>query len=223
MRGPPESDSIMTPEMLIDEGRRLAKPCVFLRPRGNGPAAALWHRRDQNEVERTGYRCWITVNTISVPGLFSELGYLRVFSDAVDFKSGRVELSSTLPTRAGIDLFASAESVLPPIEAVFADGSDAVGEWLAFNGWPREERYNDNFPDSDVVSEYEREWLKEYPITREDPPYAVLGGWHFPCADHDWFQLKNEQLVVLTVQDSEPLVETWRLRSGEFKVIQRIT
>jgi hypothetical protein len=53
--------------------------------------------------------------------------------------------------------------------------------------------------------------------------YAMLGGWHFPGQDDDWAELVDEQLMVLTFRDSEPWVEGWRMRSGDFKVIQRIT
>ena len=102
-------------------------------------------------------------------------------------------------------------------------GSEAVAEWLAANDWPREERYNDNFPDRAIVEHYEREWMHSYPLYLGDDTYAVLGGWHFPNADDDWYELLDEQLVVLTLHDSEPWVEAWRLRSGGFQVVQRIT
>jgi hypothetical protein len=214
----------MTPEMLMSEGRRLARPAVSLRPRGNGPVAAVWHECDEGEIETSGYRCWITVDGRFVPGLSKEVsGCLSVFTDERECQGGRVEVHPVLPKRPGVNLHACEESVLPPIEAIFARGSDVVGEWLAANDWPRDERYNDNFPDSAVVKEYEREWFKSYPLYRQDDTYAVLGGWHWPCADGDWYQLIDEQLVVLTIRDSEPWVESWRLRSGQFKVIQRIT
>jgi len=214
----------MTPEMLIAEGRRLARPSVFLRPGGNGPVAAIWHERDEDEIERTGHRCWITIDGQYVPGLPKAVaGFLSIFTDERECQGGRVEVHPVRPKRPGIDLHASVESVLPPIEAVFARGSSAVGEWLVVNDWPRDERYNDNFPESAVVKEYEREWFKGYPLYRQDDTYAVLGGWHWPCADDDWYQLMDSQLLVLTIHDSEPWVEAWRLGSGQLKVIQRIT
>ena len=113
--------------------------------------------------------------------------------------------------------------VLPPIDAVFARGSEIVGEWLRLHDWPRDERYNDNFKDAAIVQEYERVWMREFPLYSESDVYAVLGGWHWPCADGDWHDLVDEQLMVLTVRDSEPWVEAWRTRMGQFRVIQRIT
>ncbi len=214
----------MTPDVLISEGRRLARPCVFLRPKGTGPVAALWHSPEEAEIAETGQRCWITVDAHFVPGRLKNVaGFLSVFTDERDCEGGRVEVHRSRPRRHGIELHASEESVLPPIDAVFARGSDEVGAWLAAHGWPRTARYNNNFRDRAVVEAYERAWFKEYPVYRRDGTYAVLGGWHWPCADDDWHRLIDEQLVVLTVQGAEPWVEAWRLRSGRFKVIQRIT
>ena len=51
----------------------------------------------------------------------------------------------------------------------------------------------------------------------------LLGGWHFPMADDDWHELIDEQLIAFTIRDSEPWVEAWRMRAGQFRVIQRIT
>jgi hypothetical protein len=113
--------------------------------------------------------------------------------------------------------------VLPPIDAVFARGSEAVGEWIRSHGWERTDRYNDNFKDAAIVREYEHIWTREFPLYSESDVYAVLGGWHWPCADDDWHALIDEQLMVLTVRDSEPWVEAWRTRTGQFRVIQRIT
>ena len=210
--------------MLITEGRRLARPCVFLRPSGTGPVAAIWHECDRDEIKVTGYRCWITVDARFVPGLpKSVIGYLSVFTDEKKCVAGRVEFNASPPKRAGLELRAYEESVLPPIEAVFARGSAAVGDWLTGNNYRRDCRYGPGFPGHTVVNEYERIWFEEYPIYRQDDTYAVLGGWHWPCADSDWYDLVDEQLAVFTIHDSEPWVEGWHSRSGQFKVIQRIS
>ncbi len=214
----------MTPDILISEGQRLSRRCIVLGPSGNGPVAAIWHEPDEDEIEATGYRCWITVDARFVPGLpKSVAGFLSVFTDERKCQGGRVEQHSILPKRPGIELHASEESILPPIEAVFVRGSETVGEWLASNNWPLNERYNKNFPDSAIVEKYEREWFKQYPLYRQDDAYAVLGGWHWPGPDDDWYELIDELLMVLTVHESKPWVEAWHLRNGEFKVIQRIT
>ncbi|REK21201.1 MAG: hypothetical protein DWQ45_22630 [Planctomycetota bacterium] len=214
----------MTSEQLIAEGRELQRPSMFLRPQGRGPVAAVWHERDEGQIERTGHHCWITVDSRHVCGLSTSVsGYLRIFTDEEKCEGGRVEVVPSWPDCAGTKLYAHPASVLPPIDAVFARGSDAVGDWIRSHGWERTERYNDNFNDADIVREYERVWLDEFPLYNESDVYAVLGGWHWPCADDDWHHLIDETLMVLTVRDSEPWVEAWRTRAGRFKVIQRIT
>ena len=148
----------MTPEQLISEGRKLERPCIFLRPRGTSPVAAIWHERGADEIQSTEYRRWITVDARFVPGLSPEVvGFISVLTDERKCQGGRVVLASKPPNRPGIELHAQAESVLPPIEAaVFARGSEAVAESLWANDWPRDERYNNNFRDRAIVEAYER-------------------------------------------------------------------
>lgn len=214
----------MTSEQLIDEGRKLQRPCVFLRPQVNGSVAAIWHERDEDEIESTGHHGWLTVDARHVPGLSpSVTGYISVFTDEENCEGGRVVVSPSWPKRAGTELYAHPASVLPPIDAVFARGSAAVGEWIRSHGWERSERYNNNFKDAAIVEEYQRIWMSEFPIYLESDIYAVLGGWHFPMADDDWHELIDEQLMVLTIRDSEPWVEAWSTKTGEFRVIQRTT
>lgn len=214
----------MTADMLIEEGKKLIRPCRFLSAQRNGPIAAIWHERNDKEIEETGYRCWITVDARFIPGLPKPIpGFVSLFTNEEDCRSGRIEVVER-PMRPGIQLFATEEHILPPLEAVFVYGSDAVGQWLTENDWPRNERYNDNFRNKEVTEAYQREWMENYPLYRqENELYAMLGGWHFPCADDDWYDLLYHQLLILTVHDSEPWVEGWRTNAGEFKVIQRIT
>ena len=214
----------MTSDQLIAEGRKLQRPCVFLRPKATGPVAAIWHEPDDEEIDATGHRCWITVDARQIPDLPpSVTGYLSVFTNEEDCEGGKVEIASSWPKREGTELYAHTASVLPPIDAVFARGSETVGSWIDSHGWNRTERYNNNFKDANIVREYLRIWRQEFPLYFESDIYAVLGGWHWPGQDDDWHDLIDEQLMVLTVRDSEPWVEAWRTRTSQFKVIQRIT
>jgi hypothetical protein len=214
----------MTSEQLIEEGRKLQRPSTLLRPEGTGPVAAMWHERDDDELESTGHHCWLTVDARHVPGLPpSVTGYLNVFADEENCEGGRVEVTRSWPKRAGTKLHAHTASVLPPVDAVFARGSAAVGDWIQSHGFERTDRYNNNFKGRDIVAEYQRIWMEEFPPYRESDIYAVLGGWHWPGQDDDWHQLIDEHLMVLTIRDSEPWVEAWHTRAGQFKVIQRIT
>src|SRR5437588_7337995 len=131
----------MTAEQLISEGRALQRPCVFLRPQGAGPNVAVWHEPDEDQIESTGHRCWLTIDSSQIPGIHASVsGYLNVFTDEEECRSGRVEVTPSWSKPPGTKLYAFRESVLPPIDAVFARGSDAVGEWLQKHDWPREER-----------------------------------------------------------------------------------
>ena len=214
----------MTAEQLITEGRKLQRPCFFLRPEVSGEVAAIWHERDDDEIDETGHHCWLTIDARFVPGLPSSVtGFISVFTNEEDCQGGRVEIASSWPKRKGTKLYAHPASVIPPLDAVFARGSDAVGEWLAASNWQRDWRYNGNFKDKTPVDAYNKIWFSEYPLYFEANNYAMLGGWHFPGQDDDWADLIDEQLIALTIRDSEPWVEAWRIKSGEFKVIQRIT
>jgi hypothetical protein len=214
----------MTAEQLIEEGRKLQRPCAFLRPAVSGEVAAIWHEPDDEEIDETGHRCWLTIDSRFVPGLSQSIsGFISVFTNEDDCQTGRVEIETSWPKRKGTKLYAHSVSVIPPLDAVFSRGSDAVGEWLKANDWPRDERYNNNFKDKEITKAYEGIWFKEYPLYFEANNYAMLGGWHWPGPDNDWHSLIDEQLMVLTIRDSEPWVEAWRMKNGEFKVIQRIT
>jgi hypothetical protein len=214
----------MTFEQLLDEGRQLQRPCIFLRPSGSGPIAGIWYERDKTEIASTGYRCWLTVDARFIPG-WSTPGpaYISVFTDEKRCVGGRLEVATEWPEKLGTILYAHEQAVLPPIDAVFARGSEAVGEWLDQLGWERNVPYNDNFRESGLVREYERIWWDEFPLYSKSDIYAVLGGWHWPSPDDDWHSLIGHQLLILTLRDSEPWVEAWRDTSGEFKIIRRIT
>jgi hypothetical protein len=214
----------MTLEQLIAEGRKLQRPCVFLRQEGAGPVAARWHEPSWDVIDETLERPWITVDASQIPGLSPAVrGFLTVITDEETHRNGRVEVTPDWPERGGTPLYAHAAQVLPSPDAVFACGSEAVGDWLASHGWKREWRFNSNFKDRDLVLEYERRWLEEFPLYWESDVYAVLGGWHCPGPDHDWHDLIDEHLMVLTIRGSEPWVEAWHTRAGEFRVIERIT
>lgn len=214
----------MTPEELIAEGRKLEHACAFLRPVGTGPVAAIWHERDVWEEDVTGERCWITFDARQTPGLSDPIaGYVSVFTNEETCEGGRVEIAETWPSRTGTELYAHVASVLPPIDAVFAFGSEAVEKWIRSLAWERGWAYNNNFKGREVVEEYERVWQRDFPLYFRSDIYAVLGGWHVPWPDGDWDELHQGQLMLFTLRDSEPWVEAWRTRNGEFRVIQRIT
>jgi hypothetical protein len=208
----------MTADELISEGRRLQRPTTLLMEVGAGDVAAIWHGRSRGRTDPD--RLWISVNAKCIPQCDIS-GWLSIFTSRAA-SGGRVDVSPMVPTAGGVRLYGVAISLLPPIDAVIALGSPAVGEWLAANNWRRDWRYNRNFKDRAIVEKYEAVQWQEHSLYLEGA-YATLGGWHRGWPDGDWHDLLDAKLLVQTYMDSEPWVEAWRLPSGEFKVIRRIT
>lgn len=213
----------MNIETLVAEGRRLQRKCNFLKPTGNGEPVALWFESDPDDESITDWRRWMTIRSDAVPqdkprGLL----YFSLYTRGGEH--GLLDFVDDWPPRNGIWLYAHPAEVLPPIDAVFALGSDEIGDWLAANKWPRIQRYDSNFGGADLVMQYEQRWFSEHPIFRNDPEiYAATGGWHLPGQDHDWHDLIPAKLIVTTIRDSEPWVEVFQTQEGEFKVCQRAT
>lgn len=226
----------MTFEELVEEGRQLARPSVYLKEIGSGPAVGIWYEQDREavrqEVESTGELLWLIVDSSRVPHFPArpeERRYLAIYTYERDGETGRVEERPALEDpscrRRAIPLYPHEASPLPPLDAVFARGSDRVGEWLKEHGWQRDWGYNGNFgqPGRAITREYERLWTTETPSWAHADVYAVLGGWHETGPDGDWHDLIDEKLVLWTHREIEPSVQVWRSAEGGYRVIQRIT
>lgn len=113
---------------------------------------------------------------------------------------------------------------LPPIDAIFAIGSERVGNWLAEIGWERDEPNNSNLEARvPLVGEYGRCWQRQCPIFGfMGEVYATLGGWNMPWPEGGFMDLVNKPLLLWTYRDSEPWVELWR-ENDQLRVIERIT
>ena len=213
----------MNIEQLIAEGRKIQRPCNFLKATGTGEPVAMWFEPDADDENITGWRRWITVRADAVPNANAPKSvYLSLYTKGVDH--GLLDFVDEWPPREGIPLYAHPASVLPPIDAVFAVGSEEVGIWLAANEWNRSERYSPNFRDAALVNEYEKLWFSEHPIFNGDSEvFAMTGGWHLPGQAHDWHDLVSAKLLITTLRDSEPWVEAFQMPDGSYKVLQRIT
>ncbi len=213
----------MNIETLIAEGRRLQRKCSFLKQAGNGEPVALWFESDPDDESITDWRRWMTMRSDAVPqDKPRDLFYFSLYTRGSEH--GLLDFVDDWPPRNGTWLYAHPADVLPPIDAVFAQGSEEIGAWLTANGWSREDPYNSNFAGADLVRQYEKLWFSEHPIFRNDPEiYAATGGWHLPGQDRDWHDLIPAKLIVTTIRDSEPWVEAFQTSEGEFKVCQRIT
>jgi hypothetical protein len=212
----------MTAEELIQEGRALTRPSTFLRKEPSGPVAAWWYPMDYDDYNRTRVRRWVTVDGRFIPSFgLHEPTFLTVFSHERRDDEGRVEVTKCWPEQPGVPLYAYPVSVLPPIDAVFAQGSPAIDHWLSSHGSKRTDDFLSSL-DDEAIQGYEEAWRAESPIFASDIS-AVLGGWHMMWPEGDFNDLLKDQLLIWTLEEPEPWVEVWRTAAGDFKVRQRIT
>jgi hypothetical protein len=206
----------VTGEQLIEIGRSLARPCLYLTDQGDGVPIAVWGGPGLVVAPPGPYQHWLTIAgpALADAGIEGLTGCLSIYTNEDDCRTGLVAadpaLSFPRSIRDGVPLFGRKGLSWPPIDAVFLLGPAAVHAWLADNDWTPEEPYNENFRD------------------RVCPLYgggvhAQLGGWHMPWPDGDWYTLMERRLVAWTFQDAEPWVEVWLGEEGTFNVIQRIT
>jgi hypothetical protein len=177
--------------------QRLARPSVLLkRSPAVGDPAGIWGGAGIVPAPSGPFRHWLSVDCRFLPtGLGPSGGILSVYTNQEDCASGFVGYDPTaeLAGTVGHTLFAHPTMSLPPPDALAAEGDDA----------------------------YVRLWQASCPLYT-GKAVAVLGGWHFPWPDGDWEELREQHLLVWTLEDSEPWVEVWAEPIG-FRVMQRIT
>ncbi len=184
------------------EAEKLSRPSQLLSPKGIGSVAAWYY-----ETPVQGARFAILRGN----------GALLVRPNGKG--GGSVTTASTAPA-GGVGLYETPLVSLPPIEAVFLQGSNEIGDWLQQNNWDRTWGYNDNFGDSALVADYEAWWQSHHPFYTGEG-LVVLGGWHFAWPDDDWHDLISDELVMWTLA-GEPWIEVWS-RGGLYRVIERLS
>ena len=217
----------MTGEQLLEEGQKIARPCVYLNDVGEGEIAALWGGAGVVESPEGPYKHWLSLDCQFLPQNPANLtGCLSIYTDEEDIEGGIVapDANISLPSaeNGSIPLFGQKSLSLPPIDAVFQFGSAAVQDWLSSYGWKPDWGYNDNFKGRDIVAEYESAIQKVSPIYNAST-FAQLGGWNIPWPEDDWDELLDQILLVWTFKDAEPWVEVWLDNAQTMRVIQRIT
>ena len=158
----------MTLDDFMAEASLLAKPCRLYRlATPEAPVSGYWHGVHAGgpcaSIERKGQ--WLDV-------------YLEVSES-----SGRVEVSDR-PLASPHPLQRSEGSSLPPIDAIFRNGSGMVAEFLKAHAWDPNWPYNDNFK-SEAARAYVAAWMRQCPLYMDDV-VAVKGGWNMPWPDGDW-------------------------------------
>ncbi len=190
----------MTVDQLLIEGRRLQRPCLFLRSQESGPVAAIWHEGDCNS-DATGYRCRLTVDGRLIPGLEVE-GYISVFTDDRRCQGGRVAINPSWPETTGQNSmqiqpasYHQLTHCLPKaqrkLKIGFAHVTGSDPNHSMTTSKMRRSCMNTN-----------GSGCKSFPLYSASDAYAVLGGWHFPWPDGDWHELIDEQLLIFTLRES---------------------
>lgn len=196
---------------LIEEGRRLSRPCTLLLADGeDSRRAATWGGKGPSNRRPSGAaQHWLTIDGRFLPvDLKLGDGSLSIYTGD-DGESGAAVWDPTpgLPEDAGgMPLFAHDAMSFPPIDAIPLRGGAAFR--------------SEEIP-HELAGEYDRYYAEACPLYSEGI-HAVLRGWHFPWPDGDWEELIDHRLIAWTLADSEPWVEVWE-RGGAFRVIERIT
>lgn len=185
------------------EGQRLGRDALLLEKEGRGEPVAYWHGLEPGEL------------CIS----FKHDGtWLNVYLDEVE-EGGRVKRDDG-PIQSDTPLFGRPHASLPPVDGIFAKGSDAIGLFLDQHGWARDDPYNENFPHP-APGQYERAWQGNCPLYLGGID-AMVGGWNMPWPDDDWHDLLDHELILWTLRDAEPWVEVFK-KDGTYVVKQRVS
>jgi hypothetical protein len=188
----------------------LSRPSHALVPASSGDDVVGFWKGSHNEDD-----LWIALRTSVVDATLPE-GFL-VVRDPMD---PAVTIEDAVSPSDGLPLTTRPETSLPPLEAVFLLGPLSVKQWLASLDWPEDEPFNGNFPDP-VAEAYLRTWEHNFPVYRSDL-IGVIGGWHLPWPDGDWYERLEDTLLVWTVAEAEPWIEVW-LHAGALHAESRIT
>jgi hypothetical protein len=175
--------------------QQLERKCTLLKRTGT-ELAAVWGRDGVVPAPTGPYRHWISVDANYLPSELGSHGVLSIYTNEKDCESGIAVFSQTavLGNHKGDYLYAHVSRSLPPPDASPELENEA----------------------------YTEQWMGNCPIYNDNDIVAVLGGWHFPWPEGDWEELRDRDLLVWTIEESEPWVEVWR--SGDkINVMQRIT
>ena len=206
----------MTLDDLLEEARRLARPCTWLVPAPAGRPVAVWSDSGAHDGHL------LSIDAACLPDAALGEGLLSVYrgdeAATVEFRPG-ARLAAGRSD--GTALHAFPRSSLPPPDALFRFGSARLHDWLRGHGWEPDWGYNGNFGQP-AAAAYERAFQGQYPLYAGGA-HAVLGGWHLPWPDGDRGQRLEARLLLTTFEDAEPWVEVWHDADGGLRAMERTT
>lgn len=219
------------------EGKRLARPCLWLRARRTSarqPLAGIWGGpgivappRGDWEHHWVSVSCsWLHRHTFDLKGCIS----VYCDEDMDEFVAVN-DPRARLPRRAteGLALYGQPGRSFPPDRGVEAYGSPAFRRWRAEVG--KQENL-------EAWGEYEKLFRQYCPLYQQGAMKDVdvmLGGWHInwhgdrPLWKHTAgnetasYDCGKNRLVLRTFRNAEPWVEVWQDRSGKLHAWGLIT
>jgi hypothetical protein len=213
----------MTPELLLAEGRALARPVVHLVPSPPTPdAMPIAH---YGGPDRGDGLPWLRVDLRSHPDPECRRdAILSIHADPTDDKGHAISVDDeVLRGEPGeTALYGTPALELPSLDALFLRGGTRVAQWLAAIGWDPAWGYNGNFRDPEPAKAYERAWMLEHPLYADEGPWAQLGGWPLTWPEQGAGEQLSRPLVCRTYRDAEPWIEVTRRGRG-YGVMVRIT
>ncbi len=224
----------LSPDELIDEARRLARPAVLLVEAGKD-YAAVWQGTGVVPPPEGEWEHCVSLDARFLPDNPRKLrGVLSVYlcvedSERIDDVAVVHNPEATLPRESdGRPLFAKRIECVPPIEPLMKFGCQRIQDWLQANSFDPIDGYDpDRFADPAPLHAYEKIVTSEHPFKARTDCYAMLGGWSW-CfkweygidEEYPW-ELFERSLLLLTVH-TEPYIEVFD-DGNEFVTFSRIT
>jgi len=217
----------LTPEELLAEGRRLARPALALKKKGS-QYAAVWRGTGVVSPGEGEWRHWISLDAAALPqNPGGRTGVISLYDWwADDERMGELlvvhDPAASLPGKTdGTRLFAHPFHCLPDVDCVLHFGSPRIREWAELH-WDPERGY-----DRSPVKEYLRVLRREHPFPY-GTAHALMGGWSWFFGwcygmdeEYPW-HLFDQALAVLTLEDSEPWIEVFD-DGAAFTAVSRVT
>jgi hypothetical protein len=215
------SADLMTPEELLAEAWRMARPAVLLKDEGSD-YAAVWKGTGVVPPPEGQWEHWISFDPRFLPrnprGLRGVISVYLCLEDNDRFETVEAvhDPAAALPEAPdGQRLFAEPYDCPPTVEALFKFGSPRIQEWLQANGASADSHELRDFAPAnrEALKALEQMVAEKHPFGDRMDCAAMLGGWSagflwcYGCEEDTPWEILEKPLVLLTIRDSEPWLE----------------
>lgn len=220
-------------DLLLAEGRRLARPHHVLSRDGAGERVGYWRGQRQDRpngpppgagaLNRFDHLLTLDEDFLRRAGLDHHSPWSLFEIGLVQGDGGlRVERAAPFAETVcdGAPLYATSGRTMAPFEAVCLYGDARVGDWLKSLGLERW-RYAQARAET-AAQDYEDAWMETSPF-HQAAGDVIVGGWHFIWPDDDFFMPLEMRLMLTVLADAEPFWEVWRSEIGNLLIKERVT